>query len=193
MSTVNSLIQTVTILWIASEILLSFLKRAGNKSKDFDKSNSLILWIVNILSIMIGINIAVRSGDSGIGSFPPGYPLLSYVGLLLILSGIAVRWTAILTLGKQFTMTLTIVENHQIIDGGIYRYIRHPSYTGALMSFLGLSIAFANWISFIVIFVPILSCYIYRIHVEEKLLVHHFGEAYVSYARKTHRLIPKVY
>ncbi len=193
MTIVNALVQIICILWIASEILLSIRRRAKNKSKDFDKSNSLILWIINILSISIGINIAVKSGNSGIGSFSRGYPLTSYIGLLCILSGIAVRWTAILTLGKQFTTTLTIVENHKIIDNGIYKYIRHPSYTGALMSFFGLSITYSNWITFIIIFFPILFGYIYRIKIEEKLLMNHFGEEYSIYARKTHRLIPKIY
>jgi protein-S-isoprenylcysteine O-methyltransferase Ste14 len=193
MRTVNSLVQIITIIWLASEILLSLLRRGKNKSQDFDKANSLILWIIIILSISIGINIAAKSGSSGIGSFSRGYPMTSYIGLLLILSGIAVRWTAILTLGRQFTTTLTIVDDHKIIDSGIYKYIRHPSYTGALMSFLGLSIIFSNWITFIVIFVPILFGYIFRINTEEKLLINHFGEEYIIYARKTHRLIPKIY
>lgn len=193
MSTVNLLVLIITTLWLVSEILLSLLRRAKNKSKDFDKSNSLILWMINILSISIGINIAAKSGSSGIGSFSIGYPLTGYIGLLLIISGIAVRWTAILTLGRQFTTTLTIVENHKIIDRGIYKYIRHPSYTGSLMSFLGLSISFSNWVTFIIIFVPILFGYIHRINIEEKLLVNHFGEEYIIYARKTHRLIPKIY
>jgi protein-S-isoprenylcysteine O-methyltransferase Ste14 len=193
MISVNSLIQIVAILWIASEIVLSLFRRARNKSKDFDKSNSLILWIINILSISIGINIAVKSGSSGIGSFSTAYPLINYIGLLLIISGIAVRWTAILTLGRQFTTTLTIVENHKIIDTGIYKHIRHPSYTGGLMSFLGLSIAFSNWITFLVIFFPILFGYIYRINIEEKLLVSYFGEEYIAYSRNTYRLIPNIY
>jgi protein-S-isoprenylcysteine O-methyltransferase Ste14 len=193
MSTINSLVQIICALWIVSEIFLSLFRRAKNKSKDFDKSNSLIQWIINILSISIGINIAAKSGSSGMGSFSIGHPLTSYIGLLLVLSGIAVRWTAILTLGRQFTTTLTIVENHKIIDSGIYKYIRHPSYAGGLMSFLGLSISFSNWITFIIIFVPILFGYIYRINIEEKLLMNHFGEQYIIYARKTHRLIPKIY
>lgn len=190
---VNYLVRLIAILWIVSEISLSLFRRAKNKSKDLDKHNSLILWIINILSISIGINIAVKSGSSGIGSFSIGYPLFSYIGLLLILSGIAVRWTAILTLGRQFTTILTIVENHKIIDRGIYKYIRHPSYTGGLMSFLGLSITFSNWITFLVIFIPILFGYIYRINVEEELLLNHFGDEYIIYARKTYRLIPKIY
>ena len=193
MITASSLAQIISILWLASEIFLSLLRRAKNKSKDLDKSNSLILWMINILSISIGINIAVKSGSSGIGSFSIGYPLTSYIGLLLIIAGIAVRWTAILTLGRQFTTTLAIVENHKIIDRGIYKAIRHPSYTGCLMSFLGLSMTFSNWITVIVIFVPILLGYLYRISIEEKLLMNHFGEEYRIYARRTQRLIPKIY
>lgn len=173
MSKVNSIVQVISALWIISEIILSISRRAKNTSKDRNKPNSLIILVINIISITIGVNIAAaaKAGSGGIGSLSAVYPLFGYIGLVLIILGIVLRWTAILTLKRQFTTTLAIIENHKVIDIGIYKYIRHPSYTGCLMSFLGLSVSFANWITFIVIFIPILFGYIYRINIEEKLLV----------------------
>lgn len=193
MNTVDLIAHVIAILWIVSEILLSILRRVKDKSKDYGKLNSLILWIINTLSISIGINVAANNELGGIGSIPGEHLLISYAGLLLIISGIIVRWTAIRTLRKHFTTSLTILENHKIIHIGIYKYIRHPSYTGCLLSFLGLSITFSNWITTIIMFIPILIGYLYRIKVEEKMLIEHFGAEYITYAQNTQKLIPKIY
>jgi protein-S-isoprenylcysteine O-methyltransferase Ste14 len=118
------------------------------------------------------------------------HPMLGYVGLLLILEGIVVRWTAIVTLGKHFTVDVSIVKGHKIVDHGIYRHLRHPTYAGLLLSFFGFAVAYENWISFLVIFPPILAAYLYGITVDEKALVAHFEAAYNKYAKRTKRLIP---
>jgi protein-S-isoprenylcysteine O-methyltransferase Ste14 len=110
-----------------------------------------------------------------------------------MLLGLIIRWTAILTLRKYFTVDVSILEDHKIVKKGIYKYIRHPSYAGSLVSFLGLGLAFSNWLSSVVIIVPILTAFIYRIQVEEKALIQAFGEEYLDYSNTTKRLIPKIY
>jgi protein-S-isoprenylcysteine O-methyltransferase Ste14 len=193
MNTVDIIVHFIAELWVASEILLSITRRIKDQSRVYKRNNSRLGWIINILSISIGISIASRSGNGEMGNITGDHLLLSFAGLLLILSGIAVRWIAIRTLKQHFTTSLTIIDNHKLIDTGIYQYVRHPSYTGGLMSFLGLSVTFSNWITIIVMFVPILLSYLYRIQVEEKMLTDHFGEAYIEYGKKTRKLIPKIY
>ena len=71
---------------------------------------------------------------------------------------IPLRPVAIRTLGKHFTYTLSIVDDHRIVDTGIYRLVRHPSYLGSLMCLLGLGVALENWISLIiVVVVPLIA------------------------------------
>jgi len=76
---------------------------------------------------------------------------------------------------------------------GIYKYVRHPSYAGSLLSFFGLGIAFSNWLVTLIIFVPILFAFLRRMRIEEDVLRKHFGEAYDQYSKNTSRLIPKIY
>ena len=75
----------------------------------------------------------------------------------------------------------------------MYRFVRHPAYTGSLLSFLGLGLAFNNWLSLGLIFIPVLAAFLYRIKVEEKVLRGAFGRDYESYSAETARLIPWIF
>ena len=114
-------------------------------------------------------------------------------GIVLIIVGLAVRWAAILTLRKYFTVDVAILSDHKIVMTGLYRYVRHPAYLGSLLSFLGLGISFSNWLSALVIFVPITGAFVYRIRVEERALDASLGDAYRQYQTSTKRLIPGIF
>ncbi|MCJ7498442.1 MAG: isoprenylcysteine carboxylmethyltransferase family protein, partial [candidate division Zixibacteria bacterium] len=150
-------------------------------SKGLDKSSLRFLWTTIIICVFIGVFLGVWRIGWRIGYIPVKF--ISLTGLVLIVLGLIVRWTAILTLKKYFTVDVSIQSNHKIIDKGIYKFIRHPAYAGSLLSFLGLGLVFSNWLSTLVIFIPILIAFIYRIRVEEKALIQAFGEEYINYSK----------
>ena len=76
---------------------------------------------------------------------------------------------------------------------GIYERIRHPSYLGIHFIILGFSFTMNSLYSFLVLFVPVLLSVMYRIRIEEKVLVNEFGERYSNYASRTKKLIPGIY
>jgi len=115
-------------------------------------------------------------------SFPIG------VGILLL--SIIFRIWAIRTLGRFFTATVQIVEGHQVIQTGPYAIVRHPSYTGAYLSYLGTGIMLEAWLGLLFAIVAMGIAYYQRITAEEETLRSHFGEAYIAYSKKTKRLIP---
>jgi protein-S-isoprenylcysteine O-methyltransferase len=100
------------------------------------------------------------------------------------------RWAAILALGRFFTVDVAVQSDHRVIQHGPYRYMRHPSYTGALLQVLGLGLGLASWVSLLVMIVPIGSTLAYRIFVEEQALRQSLGQAYDDYCKTTPRLIP---
>lgn len=179
----------VSVLWVTSEILLARLKRSRSADVRCDKSSLRILWI----AIALGVNCGVVLGFQQAGSFGAGSRVYPVAGLLLIACGLIVRWRAIFALKRQFTVDVSITKDHRIVREGVYRFVRHPAYAGSLASFLGLGLYFSNYISLLVIFLPICSAFLYRIHVEEKVLVEHFGNEYVAYRASTKRLIPGIY
>jgi len=118
---------------------------------------------------------------------------LTWVGILMMISGIIFRRYAIGVLGEFFTATVQIRKDHQIIKNGPYRFIRHPSYLGILILALGNGIALANWISFLLCLALPIAGIILRIRVEEKVLAQHFGEQYQNYKKNTWRILPYIY
>jgi len=124
--------------------------------------------------------------------FPAG-PWLRCVCLGLLAFGLAVRWTAIYTLGKAFSANVAIRSTQKLNQSGLFRYMRHPSYTGMVVTFLAMGLNTRSWLGLAIIFLAPLAALLYRIHVEEAALTGAFGQQYVDYSRTTKRLIPGVY
>jgi protein-S-isoprenylcysteine O-methyltransferase Ste14 len=85
------------------------------------------------------------------------------------------------------------VENHKIISTGLYKFIRHPGYLGQIIIFMGISISISNWLSILLMMIPVTLGYLYRIKVEEKFMTDQFGDAYKDYQDRTKRIIPLLY
>jgi protein-S-isoprenylcysteine O-methyltransferase Ste14 len=110
--------------------------------------------------------------------------------MVLMLGGIAFRFYAMSVLGKYFTYQVAVQTGQTVIDTGPYRYLRHPSYTGALVTLVGLGLALGNWASLLVLLACMGAAYYYRISVEESALVAALGEPYKLYMQRTWRLVP---
>jgi protein-S-isoprenylcysteine O-methyltransferase Ste14 len=175
--------------WLISEIMLSRFRRAKSpNTKGWDKSSLSIMWVTICISISLGVIIMIFTPITISRSY-----LIAYLGLTLIISGIVIRIASIRTLGNFFTVNLAIHNDHQLITTGLYKNIRHPSYTGSLLSFIGLGVSFNNWLSLAVIVIPIIISFIYRINVEEQMLLKQFGSEYIAYKKNSKRLIPLIY
>ncbi|HZX63206.1 MAG TPA: isoprenylcysteine carboxylmethyltransferase family protein, partial [Bacteroidales bacterium] len=118
---------------------------------------------------------------------------IPYLGLILIILGMILRFISVWSLGRLFTVDITIRDNHKIKKDGVYRIIRHPSYSGSLLSFIGFGISLNNWISLIIISILLTIAMLYRIKIEERLLIDQFGFKYLDYTKRTYRLIPWIY
>jgi protein-S-isoprenylcysteine O-methyltransferase Ste14 len=115
------------------------------------------------------------------------------VGMSLVVIGLIIRIYSILTLRQFFTYTVAKVQNHEIIETGLYKFIRHPGYLGQLFIFLGISTSISNWISILAMMLPITLAYLYRIKVEERFMLEQFRENYSNYQNRTKRIIPMIY
>jgi protein-S-isoprenylcysteine O-methyltransferase Ste14 len=179
----------VSAAWVSSEIILAVILRSSGTDKSEDRSSLSYLWI----TLTIGITVGVIIASVGIGSISDIFPVTTYAGLCFVVLGLILRWCAILTLRRYFTVNVAIRKDHIIVDKGLYGILRHPAYSGSLLSFFGLAIYFANWLTFIIIFLPILWAFLHRIRIEEDVLLKQFGKKYLSYSEKTKRLIPFIW
>jgi protein-S-isoprenylcysteine O-methyltransferase Ste14 len=107
-------------------------------------------------------------------------------------AGTFLRLGAVRTLGPRHSVWVAVQSDHSLVTTGLYRFIRHPSYVGALLAVFGWALSFrsgAGLLLAILIVPPILS----RIRAEEHLLLAEFGDEYQTYQRRTWRLLPFVY
>ena len=116
-----------------------------------------------------------------------------FAGVVLFVVGLLLRWWAIITLGRFFTVDVTIEKDHELVERGPFRVVRHPSYTGVLLAFVGLALTLGNWAALLVILLPIGAAFIHRMNVEENALSAALGTQYTDYMRRTKRLVPFVY
>jgi protein-S-isoprenylcysteine O-methyltransferase len=112
------------------------------------------------------------------------------IGIVLIWAGIALRLWAVRVLGRFFRTTVVVQDEHQLVETGPYRLLRHPSYTGTLLTLLGFGLCFGNWIALALVTLGPVIAYSYRITVEERALRARFGPKYEAYAQARWRLIP---
>jgi len=112
------------------------------------------------------------------------------LGIVLIILGIILRQWSMAILGKFFSAVVGIQKDQQVIEKGPYKYVRHPSYSGALIIFIGLGLALQSWAAVITLTLLFIIAYGYRIYVEEKALISELGEPYIEYKKRTKRLIP---
>jgi protein-S-isoprenylcysteine O-methyltransferase len=172
-----------------SEAGLAFLKRSRDDSVDADDATLRTLWITILLAVTAGIMASSRAPWAAMG----GARIVFWVGCVLFGGGLALRWYSIIYLGRFFTVNVAIHSGHDVIDTGPYARIRHPSYSGALLGFLGLALTLTNWLSLLLVVAPIFWAFSRRISTEETALASALGSPYINYMRRTKRLAPFIY
>ena len=174
-------------LWMVLETIGSRTKRSRDTSKAHDRGSFRLILL--LLWLALGLDFALSF------LLPQATILwkrtsLFFIGIALMLLGMAFRFYAMSVLGRFFTYDVAIHAGQTVIEVGPYRYIRHPSYTGALITLVGLGLALGNWAGLLALLACMAAAYAYRISVEEAALVAALGEPYKEYMRRTRRLVP---
>jgi protein-S-isoprenylcysteine O-methyltransferase Ste14 len=116
-----------------------------------------------------------------------------FAGLIMLISGSFLRRHCFRELGRFFTGAVTIQTDHRVVDTGAYRWVRHPSYTAALLLTFGIALAMGNWLG-VAVSLPIASfAYAYRARVEEQALLSALGAPYAAFTASRKRFIPFVW
>ena len=188
-TTAASIFFVVYALWLLSELVIGGIiprsRRRGAPIRYEDRSSRLMIS----LSMFLSLAIAFLFAASGIASLPSG---AFYLGIGIMIAGILLRQWSIAVLGRYFSRTVGVQEGQAVVDRGPYRLVRHPAYTGSLLTMIGLGFVLQSWGAVLVLIAFFGVAFGYRIHVEEAVLTSKLGDEYVAYAKKTKRLIPYV-
>jgi protein-S-isoprenylcysteine O-methyltransferase Ste14 len=172
--------------WILPEVNAWRVKRSTDSSKARDQGSLNLIVILWWIGIAGGFLFSVLLPQAAISWKRNS---LFALGICFMLMGVALRWYSAAVLGKYFTFDVAIQSGQVLVEAGPYRYIRHPSYSGAILTLLGFGLALGNWAGL----AAALSClgfaYAYRIPVEESALALALGETYKQYMKRTWRLV----
>jgi protein-S-isoprenylcysteine O-methyltransferase len=174
--------------WFVFEIWV-FSRDRGKEKRD-SRGSGLWVIIVLVIGITLGLNMP---GIAALFNIQSHFAVYFIFGIVLIWAGILFRFWSIQTLGIFFSTRLIIQEHHELITKGPYKYLRNPSYTGALITFIGFGLGIGNWLSTAALLCTALITYAWRIRVEERMLLERFGRTFEDYKKRTWALIPFVW
>jgi protein-S-isoprenylcysteine O-methyltransferase len=175
-------------IFLVGEALLPINRRAREHRVPEDRGFPALGLIVFLVSNLIAVPLLKISPALAFATYTT-----SAIGLTFMLAGLVLRWWSIIHLGRLFTVDVAVTPNQPVVDSGPYKWIRHPSYTGAVMVVAGAALCFGNLASALVLLVPYVSLLMRRIQVEEAALTRGIGDRYRQYVMRTKRLVPGVY
>ena len=176
----------VFVVWLALTFFLEpIIIRKGREkaSTREDRGSALLIYF----SVSVSVVAAFGFADAGITPLPDWFFV---VGVLLMLLGMFVREWAVITLRGFYSFRVRVLADHKVVDSGPYRLVRHPAYSGSILTMMGVGFAVQSAAAVLLLLVFCGIGYGYRIRVEEAALLKELGEEYSKYMGRTKRLIP---
>jgi protein-S-isoprenylcysteine O-methyltransferase len=178
------------ICWGLMELWIFSRDSRGFKGRVADRGSFFGFFICIPVALILAFNASFRLPQLNITILQPG---LAWAGVVMIWAGMAFRLWAVLTLGAFFRTSVVLQEGHQLVTAGPYRWLRHPAYTGTIVTMVGLGLVFSNWASLAAMAVLPTLAIAFRMHVEERALAEQFGAAYADFRQHRSAVIPLVW
>lgn len=176
----------VFYLWAASELFITFRFRGGRHTPRVPRMDRGSYWII-LLIVGGSMIVSFLARVLNLGVF---HNNLQYLGIALAAFGVAFRLSAILSLGRFFTVAVTVVSSQKLVKSGPYHWLRHPAYSGSIATLVGLPLSLGTWVGVLLVLVLSLGGYLYRVRIEEQAMLEFFGEEYREYMQHTWRFFP---
>ncbi len=166
------------------------MKRGKKNTESTSSEKRSFIWIL----IMISLSIIGSLLFSEFGRFVFRESLLTQLlGVILYGSGIGLRYWGIQELGQFFSRNVVVERKVDLVSSGPYRLLRHPLYTGLLLTLVGLPIYLGTWGGMLLSILLLVPALLYRIYIEERMLYASVGETYLEWGKERYRLVPFIY
>jgi len=183
----------VIVIFILQLFAILYNPQVGRNRENRESGiaqHKLDLVLIQIFSLAIVLLSPFSDGHS-IGALNYGDDG-RYIGLILMVPGFILMQAAEKYLDRQFSIQVTLQENHKLIQNGPYRFIRHPRYLGILMFFLGISLLFRSLLGMFLI-IALVLVFVWRIYTEESLMHQEFGKEWEAYCHQSWRIFPFIF
>lgn len=192
------MIVTAKILWCVGVIAwfvirYPYARRNKRIPAHLTANRRLEIMLLSISATGLGVIPAVYAA-TGMPAFAdhPVYAWQIVVGGLTFLAALVLFRLTHAALGRHWSVTLEVRENHALITDGIYQYVRHPMYTAFWLWAIAQAILLPNWIAGLAGIAGFGTLYIFRVRNEEQMMLDTFGSRYAEYAKRTGRVLPKL-
>jgi protein-S-isoprenylcysteine O-methyltransferase Ste14 len=175
--------------WTLLEIVVAVKTREPCLGSEQKYRSEKLIWLVVIVAVLAALGLKQLQ----LMKLPIPYLPRQWLALLVFSLGLGLRFHAVFSLGRFFSTTAVTQDQHILIEQGAYRWIRHPAYSGLLISFFAAGLAMGDILAMLFLLSPIIYVLTQRIRVEEQSLIEHFGQLYYDYCQRTKKLIPWVY
>jgi protein-S-isoprenylcysteine O-methyltransferase Ste14 len=180
------------VLWIAFLIYWQ-IKAAGTKTTQRIEpvASRIVRAFTFLIAIVLLSTTRIPLRWLYLQPWPTGlWPF--WLGATVLVAGLLLAVWAREHLGSNWSRSVTIKQDHQLITTGPYAMVRHPIYTGILAGFLGTAIALSEMRGFIVLALIFLILWV-KLRMEEQWMRSEFGETYATYAHQTAALVPYLF
>ena len=151
-------------------------------------------WALIYLDALPVALVTISLAFSFIGWISLSMPRLVFAtGIGVLVLGVAIRQWSHVSLGRFHQGVVTIHDEHQVVEDGPYRWVRHPMYAGSAVAFLGVGLSLGTYPGLLLTFLGTLLAMLRRIRVEERTLESALGQRYTTFARDRRRLIPGIW
>jgi protein-S-isoprenylcysteine O-methyltransferase Ste14 len=148
--------------------------------------------VVVVVGIFGGLLAGLKAAQARLAP-APAPQIWFVVGIVIVSAGILLRWWSVRTLGTYFSPVVTVADDQPLITAGPYRTLRHPAYTGLLLTFAGFGVALGDLAALSVMVGGLAAALTYRIRVEERALAAALGARWKTFAAGRARLIPGIW
>lgn len=176
----------VSVGWLATELFIAF-------GRSFKNQVPKRWWILaSRLGWVLAVCFARLDHHYGWISLAL-FEVLALWFTLAMWIGLALRVTAITHLGTRFRYDLRILSEQPLHTRGVYSLIRHPSYLGLILLATTPGLVMGSIVGFILLAICTIPQILYRIQMEERILIEHYGQAYLDYIKRSYKLLPWLY
>jgi len=182
----NNLLGICLLIWVIIEYRIIMKQDKRPKKKD-RKAIALFAFLIVLFSLS-----SIIMFESNLGHLEVEYHYFLWVGILIIIVGNIIRQYSMHIMGSSYVATLQVQDKPKLIKAGPFKLVRHPCYTGFMVSLWGLGIASLNWLFLLLIMLFSLIVFLIQIRIEERELEAFFGEEYKEYKKITKKILPYI-
>lgn len=181
--------------FVAYVVIRGFFEK---RTKGVERTKRLVDWREKALFVLVGVGCMLLPV---VYLFTPMLRFADYTlpvwafwaGTAIMLLALWLFWRSHADLDKNWSVTLELRKDHQLIRHGVYRRMRHPMYAAILLFGLAQGLLLHNWLAGWSALVTFGVMYFVRVDREERMMVEHFGQEYRDYMQETGRVVPRFY